>query len=37
MQSAAPVRVVYHRPAPIVVVTHRTGGEDSHEGGQADD
>ena len=23
--------------APVVVVTHRTGGEDGHEGGKADD
>ena len=31
--SAAPVqpRVVYHRPAPIVVVKHRAGGEGEHE------
>ncbi|HEY1368198.1 MAG TPA: hypothetical protein VGF23_13820 [Gaiellaceae bacterium] len=33
--AAAPApRVVYHRPAPIVVVTHRAGGE--HEGYEAE-
>lgn len=41
LQSAAPVRVVYHRPPPIVDVKHRTGGEDEHEneseGGGDDD
>ncbi len=39
VQSAAPVRVVYHRPPPIVVVKHRTGGEheSENEGVQADD
>ena len=25
--SAAPVRVVYHRPPPIVITKHRPGGE----------
>jgi len=32
--AAAAPRVVYHRPAPIVVVTHRAGGE--HEGYEAE-
>jgi hypothetical protein len=37
--SAAPVRVVYHRPPPIVVVKHRAGGEHETEtqGAGADD
>jgi outer membrane protein TolC len=30
LQAAAPVRVVYHRPPPIVITKHRVGGE--HEG-----
>lgn len=37
LQSAAPVRVIYHRPPPVLVVTHRAGGEDEHEGAEADD
>lgn len=38
-QAAAPVRVVYHRPPPIVVTKHRQGGEHEHEieGAGADD
>jgi hypothetical protein len=36
-QSSAPVRVVYHRPPPVVVTVHRSGGEADHEGGGADD
>ena len=38
-QSAPAVRVVYHRPPPIVVVKHRAGGEHEFEaeGGEADD
>lgn len=35
LQSAAPVRVVYHRPPPVVVIKHRAGGE--VEGAGADD
>jgi len=37
--SAPAVRVVYHRPPPIVVVKHRAGGEHESdaEGGGADD
>ncbi len=31
VQSAAPVRVVYHRPPPVIVVKHRAGGEGEHE------
>ena len=31
VQSAAPVRVVYHRPPPIVVIKHRAGGEHESE------
>jgi hypothetical protein len=33
-------RIVYQRPAPIVVVKHRAGGDDSEhesEGGESDD
>ena len=30
-ESAAPVRVVYHRPPPIVVIKHRVGGEQASE------
>jgi hypothetical protein len=38
LQSAAPVRVVYHRPPPVVVVTHRAGEhENENEGVEADD
>jgi len=29
--SAAPVRVVYHRPPPIVITKHRAGGEYENE------
>jgi hypothetical protein len=38
-QVAAPVRVVYHRPPPIVVTKHRAGGEHENEseGVEADD
>jgi hypothetical protein len=39
-QPAQAVRVVYHRPPPIVIHKHRAGGEDSYEqadGGGADD
>jgi hypothetical protein len=36
LQTAAPVRVVYHRPPPVVVVTHRSG-EHEDEGAEADD
>lgn len=36
VQSAAPVRVIYHRPPPVVVVTHRAG-EHEEEGAEADD
>ena len=37
--SVAPVRVIYHRPPPVVVVKHRAGGEveAEHEGVEADD
>lgn len=28
---AAPPRVVYHRPAPIIVLKHRSGSEGEHE------
>jgi hypothetical protein len=37
--SVASVRVVYHRPPPIVVVEHRAGGETETEndGAEADD
>jgi hypothetical protein len=39
MQSAAPARVVYHRPPPVVVIKHRADGEDrsEFEGAEADD
>jgi hypothetical protein len=37
LQTAAPVRVVYHRPPPVVVVKHRAGGESEFEGAEADD
>lgn len=39
LQSAAPVRVVYHRPPPVVVVKHRAGGEheSEQEGAGSDD
>ena len=30
-QSAPSVRVVYHRPPPVVVVEHRAGDENEHE------
>jgi hypothetical protein len=39
-QPAQAIRVVYHRPPPIVIHKHRTGGESSYEsadGGGADD
>jgi len=38
-ESAPPVRVVYHRPPPIVVIKHRAGGEHEleAEGAGADD
>jgi prophage DNA circulation protein len=29
--TAQPIRVVYHRPPPIVIHKHRAGGEASHE------
>ncbi len=35
--SVAPVRVIYNRPPPIVVVKHRAGGEHEIEGRGADD
>jgi hypothetical protein len=37
--AAQPIRVVYHRPPPIVIHKHRAGGEgsDASEGGGADD
>jgi hypothetical protein len=38
--AAPPQRVIYQRPAPIVVVKHRAGGEQEHEsedGGGGDD
>jgi len=35
--SAPAVRVVYHRPPPIVVVKHRAGGEHETQGAEADD
>ena len=41
--TAQPIRVVYHRPPPIVIHKHRAGGEASYEsadgagGGGADD
>jgi len=35
---APPVRIVYHRPPPIVIHTHRAGSESEHEdGGGFDD
>jgi hypothetical protein len=39
MRSAAPTRVVYHRPPPVVVIKHRAGGESEaeFEGAEADD
>ena len=41
LQTTAPVRVVFHRPPPIVVTKHRAGGELEHESGmdgaEADD
>ena len=40
VQSAAPARVVYHRPPPIVIVKHRAGSEGGAEyeqGGGLDD
>jgi hypothetical protein len=38
IQSAAPVRIVYHRPPPIVVIKHRAGGHEAElEGVGADD
>ena len=36
-QAGQPVRVVYHRPPPIVVHVPRTGGDDASEGGGMDD
>ena len=38
-QSAPAVRVVYHRPPPIVVIKHRAGGEQESEfeGAEQDD
>ena len=37
--AAAAPQVIYHRPAPIVVVKHRSGSEAEHEteGGQGSD
>jgi hypothetical protein len=37
--SVASVRVIYHRPPPVVVIKHRAGGEAEveHEGAEADD
>jgi hypothetical protein len=29
--TGQPIRVVYHRPPPIVIHKHRAGGEASHE------
>ena len=40
VQAAAPARVVYHRPPPIVIVKHRAGSEGGAEyeqGGGLDD
>ena len=31
VQSATPVRVIYHRPPPIIVIKHRAGGEHESE------
>ena len=41
LQSAAPVRIVFNRPPPSVVVKHRAGGEsendsENEEGGDDD-
>lgn len=33
LPAAAPVRVVYRRPAPIVIVKHRPGGGHESDGG----
>jgi len=35
--AGQPVRIVYHRPPPIVIHTHRSGGEDVAEGRELDD
>jgi hypothetical protein len=37
--SVESVRVIYHRPPPVVVIKHRAGGEAEaeHEGVEADD
>jgi hypothetical protein len=39
LQSIAPVRVIYHRPPPVIVIKHRAGGEHESEveGAGADD
>ncbi len=39
VQSTAPVRIVYHRPPPVVVIKHRAGGEheSEFEGTEQDD
>jgi len=37
LESAAPVRVIYHRAPTIVVVKHRAGGEPEFDGVEADD
>ena len=35
--ATAPLRVVYHRPPPIVVHVKRSGESEGHEGGELDD
>lgn len=39
VRSTAPVRVVYHRPPPVIVIKHRAGGEHESEieGAEEDD
>ena len=38
IHSAVPVRVVFHRPPPVVVITHRAGGgETEFDGAESDD
>ena len=35
--AGRPVRIVYHRPPPIVIRTHRSGESDDGEGRESDD
>ncbi len=35
--ASQPVKIVYHRPPPVVVTVHRRGESEGHDGGELDD